>query len=276
MDDTDVLTADTVPAEPEALEEVTPDTAEGEATEGTDTEEQATDTRDFDAEIEAARKEAEENARKSFEEEAVLTAYRERARASDQWLATHAANEIRKTMVYAAETVDSGKATAAQVIAAINPDNLAKGLAGQLANAVQTEQLSIADQLQDRYLTDTYKDWRIPSDLIRQKEKALAERDTAALYRLRNEIIRRAVLENDVPKEAQKVAAEAAAKNKKAADVEKVRDGDKSRASAERPTAVSGGAAGKQDNAAIIANPSMPLSEKRAAFQREHGFAPNF
>lgn len=251
MEATDVLAADTVPADTEAPAEPTQDTAEVEATEGTDTEEQATDTRDFDAEkaeaVEAARNEAREEARKSFEEEAVLRTYRERQKSQAAWLANQSGEAVKKHaewLVAEVETAMNNGRPVSQVLASIKSENLARGWAGQLAAAVQSEQLMTAYQLQDDNLKRSYPDWRVPTDLQRQKEQAIAQGDTVKLYTVRDEIWRRAVLENEAPKEARKLAAEEAAKNKKAADVEKVREGDKARAQTERPTAVSGGAAG--------------------------------
>lgn len=251
MEATDVLAADTVPADTEAPAEPTQDTAEVEATEGTDTGEQATDTRDFDAEkaeaVEAARNEAREEARKSFEEEAVLRTYRERQKSQAAWLANQSGEAVKKHaewLVAEVETAMNNGRPVSQVLASIKSENLARGWAGQLAAAVQSEQLMTAYQLQDDNLKRSYPDWRVPTDLQRQKEQAIAQGDTVKLYTVRDEIWRRAVLENEAPKEARKLAAEEAAKNKKAADVEKVREGDKARAQTERPTAVSGGAAG--------------------------------
>ena len=265
MEDTDVLAPDTVPAEPEALEEATPDTADGEATEGTDTGEQAADTRDFDREkaeaVEAARKEAEENARKSFEEEAVLRAYRERTQRQSQWLSSQAANEAERFAQYVVSKLESGEMTGAQLMASIKPENLAKGWAGQLAGAVQSEQLQIAYDLQDQNLKRAYPEWRIPTGLQRAKETALAEGDSVTLYAVRDEIWRRAVLENEVPKEAQKAAAAAAANNKKAEGVEKLREGDKARAASERPTAVSGGSPAGNGMMTSAQIEAMPTSE---------------
>lgn len=246
MEATAVADADTVPAETEAPEEAIQDTAE-ESPEGTDTEEQATDTRDFEAEkaeaVEAARKAAIEEARKDFEEESVLNAYRNRTRQQGQWLASQAANEAQKFAEYVVGEVESGRMTGAQILASIKPENLAKGWAGMLAGAVQSEQLVTAYALQDGNLKKAYPDWRVPNDLARAKEKALAEGDTATLYQLRDEIWKRAVLENEVPKAAQELAKSEQEKNKKAAEVAKTLNGDKTRASAPAPTAVSGSGA---------------------------------
>ena len=269
--ETDVLVADTAPAEAEALE--IPDTAEAEAIEEADTEQQETDTRDFDKEIEEARKQAAEEARQSFEEESVIRAHRERSQNQSRWLATQAANEAEKFAQYIVGKLDSGEMTGAQLMASIKPDNLARGWAGQLAAAVQSEQLATAYSLQDETLKRQYPEWRIPSDLARAKENAIANADTVKLYTLRDEIWRRAVLENEVPKEAQKVAAETAAKNKKATDVEKVRDGDKARAQSERPTAVSGGAAldSKQSARTVLEDPNASLKQKQSAYKAIYG-----
>lgn len=238
MVETEVLAPDTAPAETEAPVEL--DTAEVEAT-GEDTGEQPEDTRDFDKEIEEARKQAAEEARQSFESEQVLKDHRARVQQSTAWLSSQASNELTKMLDWAVGEVESGRMTKDQLMRQVKPENLQRGLAGQLASAVQTQEMAAVDQLQDRFLIDTYKDWRIPQDLVRAKEQAIASGDTVGVYKARFEILKRAVLENDAPEQAKKLAGELAQKSKTAAQVRDAKAGDRERANAEQLTTIAGG-----------------------------------
>ncbi len=238
MDETEVQAPDTTPADTEAPET---DTAEVEA-QGEDTGEQPEDTRDFEAELEEARKQAAEEARQSFESEQSIKLHREQVQRSSAWLASQSVNELTKMLDWAAGEVESGRVTKDQLMRQIKPENLQSGLAGRLASAIQTQEMAAVDALQDRFLLDTYKEWRIPQDLVRAKEQAIAAGDTVGVYKARFEILKRAVLENDSPEVAKKLAAEQAQKSKTAAQVAATKAGDTARANAEQLTNTSGGA----------------------------------
>jgi hypothetical protein len=135
----------------------------------------------------------------------------------------------------------------------VKPENLAKGLAGQLASSVQTQQAYAVDQLQDAFLASDYKDWRVPPELVRAKEMAISRGDSVALYRVRTEIIKRAVLENDVPAEARKLAAEIAAKDKKAASVAATQRSDRDKANGVGPMTRGGNSVAGQKFTTMLA-----------------------
>lgn len=270
MVETEVLAPDTTPAETEApVSEL--DTAEVEAG-GEDTGEQPEDTRDFDKELEEARKQAADEARQSFESEQVIKSHREQVQRSTVWLSSQATNELTKMLDWAAGEVESGRMTKDQLMRQIKPENLQRGLAGQLASAVQTQEMAAVDVLQDRFLLDQYKDWRIPQDLVRAKEQAIASGDTVGVYKARFEILKRAVLENDVQAEAKKLAGELAQKSKTAAQVRDAKAGDTARANEGQLTNTSGGASagnGMMTSAQIEAIPMndwMNLPKARRDF----------
>lgn len=224
MVETDVLTPDTVTPEPEALQPQVEDTAEG--TEEADTETETEDTRDFDAELEAARKTAKEEALKELQTEEILKAHRQNQQRSMAWLATEAAKEIRKNMNFAAREAEKNGADA--VMSQVDMDNLARGIGMQMASHVATREVNATDQLQDQLLADSYPEWRIPTDLVRRKEAALANGDSVEFHKVRLEIAKRAVLENEVPKEAQKLTVAEQEKAKKAGDVARLQKGSAS------------------------------------------------
>lgn len=217
MAETDVLTPDTATSEPEALEPQVLDTAED--SEDADTETQTEDTRDFEAELEAARTAAKEEAVKELQTEELLKAHRQNVARSNQFLATEVGQEIRKTLAWAANAVEEGKMTAAQLLSQVNVDNLAKGIGQQIASSVSTQQVNGHDTVQAQMLAEVYPNWRVPNELARAKEVALANGDTIGYYRVQLEIVRAAARENEAQAEAKKMTAAELEKSKKAADV---------------------------------------------------------
>lgn len=192
-----------------------PETETLSETEDTGADEQ--DTEDFEAKLEAARTEAKEEAKRELERDTLIQSHKQRTVAANQWLSQNATNEIRKMVTFFAKEAESKGA--AEALLQLDPDNLMRGLAGQLAGHVQTREVTGTDQLEDQILADTYKDWRTPTDLIRRKEAALASGDSIEFRKVRFEILRRAVLENDVPNEAKKLTAAEQSKKQKASEV---------------------------------------------------------
>lgn len=242
-EDTAVLeVTDTPIAEAEAPET---DTAEVEVGDG-DTEKESADTEPTPELLtpereKAIREEAAQTAIAEMESKQTIEAYQRTSAAHNQWLNSTAASEIAGMIRWGVEKVESGQMTAAQVLAQINLQNIEGGTGLRLSSAIQTRDRQIVEQDQEAWLAKEYPGWRVPPELARKKEQALASGDTLAVRRIWREIDRAADREVELPKLAQKLAAENAAKDKKAAGVEKALEGDKARASAERPTAVSGG-----------------------------------
>jgi hypothetical protein len=118
-------------------------------------------------------------------------------------------------------------------------------LAGNLANAAALDQWQAISDDFTTHVRRVYPEWRPSVEMQRSLEQTLAlprehpER-LSRMFTLRWEFMRQAIKESEVPKEAKKVAAEIAAKNKKAGTVEQTLAGDKARANAERPTTTSG------------------------------------
>ena len=237
MPDTDVLTPDTTEASVDETLLVTEgDTEDTDSNE--DTETQADDTRDFEAELEAARTTAREEARNELQAEELLKDHRQKQARANQYLAQEAATEIRKNMAFAATSVENGTMTAAQLLSQVSMENLAAGIGGRIAASVATKEVADTDQFQDGLIAETYKDWRIPSDLVKRKEQALATGNTGEFHRVRFEIQRRAFIENEVPEAAKKLTAAEMAKAQKAREVAAMQKGGNSTG----PAKVSGSA----------------------------------
>lgn len=272
-EDTALLTPDTAPLEteapePELLTEL--DTAEVEG-EGEDTGSEEPDTRDFEAELEDARKQAVEDFRKSYEEQAFLANRQREIQQARQFLGGDVAGKFKSTIAHFLEQVETGRLTAAQAEKQINPDNLVKGYVGDLASAVQANELAASDEYDNRVIASMYKDWRIPSDLLKQKELARQQLRPDLLRAVNLEIIRRAVLENEVGAEAKKLAEDRAQKSKEAAKVAAVKQGDQARANADRPTSVSGGGS----NSSIMTTSqieAMPMAKWNALPQERRDY----
>lgn len=272
-EDTALLTPDTAPLEteapePELLTEL--DTAEVEG-EGEDTGSEEPDTRDFEAELEEARKQAVEDFRKSYEEQAFLANRQREIQQARQFLGGDVAGKFKSTIAHFLEQVETGRLTAAQAEKQINPDNLVKGYVGDLASAVQANELAASDEYDNRVIASMYKDWRIPSDLLKQKELARQQLRPDLLRAVNLEIIRRAVLENEVGAEAKKLAEDRAQKSKEAAKVAAVKQGDQARANADRPTSVSGGGS----NSSIMTTSqieAMPMAKWNALPQERRDY----
>lgn len=272
-EDTALLTPDTAPLEteapePELLTEL--DTAEVEG-EGEDTGSEEPDTRDFEAELEDARKQAVEDFRKSYEEQAFLANRQREIQQARQFLGGDVAGKFKSTIAHFLEQVETGRLTAAQAEKQINPDNLVKGYVGDLASAVQANELAASDEYDNRVIASMYKDWRIPSDLLKQKELARQQLRPDLLRAVNLEIIRRAVLENEVGAEAKKLAEDRAQKSKEAARVAAVKQGDQARANADRPTSVSGGGS----NSSIMTTSqieAMPMAKWNALPQERRDY----
>ena len=272
-EDTALLTPDTAPLEteapePELLTEL--DTAEVEG-EGEDTGSEEPDTRDFEAELEEARKQAVEDFRKSYEEQAFLANRQREIQQARQFLGGDVAGKFKSTIAHFLEQVETGRLTAAQAEKQINPDNLVKGYVGDLASAVQANELAASDEYDNRVIASMYKDWRIPSDLLKQKELARQQLRPDLLRAVNLEIIRRAVLENEVGAEAKKLAEDRAQKSTEAAKVAAVKQGDQARANADRPTSVSGGGS----NSSIMTTSqieAMPMAKWNALPQERRDY----
>lgn len=227
--------------------------------EAEDTGAEEQDTEDFEAKLEAARIKAKEEAKRELERDELIKSHKQRTIAANQWLSQNAADEIRKMLSWTAREAETKGA--AEVISQVNIDNLMRGLAGQLAGHVQTREVSGTDQLEDQILADTYKDWRIPTDLIRRKEAALAAGDSVEFRKVRFEILRRAVLENDVPQEAKKLTAAEQSKKQKATEVTNLQ-----KVSTSGPTKVSGTAV---RNAAAILDAMSDAEFDRLPLERQ-------
>lgn len=272
-EDTALLTPDTAlleteAPEPELLTEL--DTAEVEG-EGEDTGSEEPDTRDFEAELEDARKQAVEDFRKSYEEQAFLANRQREIQQARQFLGGDVAGKFKSTIAHFLEQVETGRLTAAQAEKQINPDNLVKGYVGDLASAVQANELAASDEYDNRVIASMYKDWRIPSDLLKRKELARQQLRPDLLRAVNLEIIRRAVLENEVGAEAKKLAEDRAQKSKEAARVAAVKQGDQARANADRPTSVSGGGS----NSSIMTTSqieAMPMAKWNALPQERRDY----
>jgi hypothetical protein len=242
--DTLTLAPDTSPVETEApvLEEVE-DTAE-ETTNDEDTGESTEDTPEAELLTPEKVKEIADEARKAalaeVQEQQTVKALQQRVAQSYDWYARRGTAEIKGIVEHFAKEVDSGK-TVEQALAAFNEDYIRNGAGARMASAVMTDQLALADQVNDQWISQEYKDWRIPSELVRRRELARGSGNTAEAIRVNNEIIRRAERENIVPSEAKKLAEVERAKSKSAAQVAAAKAGDSRRANAEMPTTVTGG-----------------------------------
>lgn len=242
----------------ESTEAPLEDTAEVE-TEGEDTGAEQEDTRDFDAELAAAREEARKAALAEVEEQNTIKELRTRVAQSNQWLAQHGSNEIQGIVRYFLDEVDSGRKTVAQALSELKPENIERGPAARMASAVITSQLAAMDDLQDGFLKQDYPDWRVPPDLQKRKEMALAKLDTVEMFNVRKEILRRAILENDVPKEAQKLREADAQKNQKTAANAALKGQDSQRAAAPAPTSARGG--GTRPRLTLDQIEKMPMAQ---------------
>jgi hypothetical protein len=277
--DTLTLAPDTSPVETEApvLEEVE-DTAE-ETTNDEDTGESTEDTPEAELLTPEKVKEIADEARKAalaeVQEQQTVKALQQRVAQSYDWYARRGTAEIKGIVEHFAKEVDSGK-TVEQALAAFNEDYIRNGAGARMASAVMTDQLALADQVNDQWISQEYKDWRIPSELVRRRELARGSGNTAEAIRVNNEIIRRAERENIVPSEAKKLAEVERAKSKSAAQVAAAKAGDSRRANAEMPTNVTGGSVSKQNLDAILNDMTQTPAARRAAYEKKHGFKPDF
>lgn len=240
--------------ETDQLEPVVEDVQEGE-----DTGEGQADTRDFEAELATAREEARKAALAEVEEQNAVKELRTRVAQSHQWLSRTGADEISNIVRYFVEEVESGKKTAAQALAELKPENIERGPGARMASAVITSQLAAWDDLQDAFLKADYPDWRIPPELTKRKEMALAKLDTVEMFNVRKDILRRAVMENDAPAEAKRLSEEQSKQTQKAAANAALKGQDSQRAAAPAPTSARGG--GTRPRLTLDQIEKMPMAQ---------------
>lgn len=271
-----VATPDTSPADSEAP--VLQDTAE-EPTPGEDTGESQEDTQPeylTPEREQAIREEARKTALAEVEEQQSIKALQQRVQQSEAWLQQRGVAEIKDIVKHFVNEVESGRKTGAEALNELNDAYLQRGAAARMASAVMTEQLALARGVNESWVRERFPEWRIPTDLIKRRDLAAARLDTAELLRVENEIILRAAEENVVPKKAETLAKDIAAKNQKASEVAETRKRDADRASADRPTTTTGGGTGgvgitSFNDAAAAYNKGQITGTQYASYAKQFG-----
>ena len=234
--------------------------------------------RDFDAEITAAREEAANEARESLRVEL------EEKQSKERYVrdVTEAVNfrqqvgvqKLRNFAGWLADQMDKG-ATKEEALRSVNPQVL-NALAADIEGMAATEQWQNIGSNFDAYVKKNYSEWKPSAELMRKHELAVTSKDPQKMFDARWELMRAAIIDVEVPKAAEELAKQLNAKSKSAAQVAQAKAGDSRRANAEMPTNVTGGSVSKQNLDAILNDMTQTPAARRAAYEKKHGFKPDF
>lgn len=266
---------ETAPVETEAPEyletdEVVDESPETEGTEEAETEDERLDPEEVEKRIQAAI--AEREAEWKAEQEA--QGYKARVTEAERVLSQTAARSIGNIVAWAAKQVEEGK-TADEVMRLLNQQAVA-AVAGPLASAVSTQEYEARIALMDSYQQRVAPSWKPSVELVRQMERARNSGDPRTVFESQLEYIRQMVIETEGPKLSEKALKEREEQAKKAGTVAAKRQETAARAAKPGPTTGVGGNGTPPANRDVIGNPKVSMAEQRRAFEKLHGFAPDF
>lgn len=257
---------------PEYLEtdEVVDASPETDGTEEAETEEERLDPEEVEKRIQAAI--AEREAEWKAEQEAQAYQYQV-AQAGRQFKrATDVA--IRNVVEWAAKEAESGKSTS-EVLANLNAKVL-EDIVEPLTSAVSTMEYEARVHLMDAYQKKVAPNWRPSPELVRHMERAVKSGNPRVAFESHFDYIRQMVIETEGPKLSEKALKEREEQAKKAGTVAAKRQETAERAAKPGPTTGVGGRGAPPADRDVIGNPKVPIAEQRRAFEKLHGFAPDF
>lgn len=257
---------------PEYLEtdEVVDASPETDGTEEAETEEERLDPEEVEKRIQAAI--AEREAEWKAEQEAQH--YKSRVTEAERVLGQTAARSISNIVEWAAKQIETGKTTD-EVMRLLNQQAVA-AVAGPLAAAVSTQEYEARIALMDAYQQKVAPSWKPSVELVRQMERARNSGDPRTVFESQLDYIRQMVIETEGPKLSEKALKEREEQAKKAGTVAAKRQQTAERAAKPGPTTGVGGNGAPPADRDVIGNPKVPIAEQRRAFEKLHGFAPDF
>lgn len=200
--------------------------------------------------------------------------YKARLTESEKTLSFNASRSITNMVAWAAKQVEEGKS--AQEVAALINARAVESIAGPMAAAVSTQEYEARIQMLDQYQKKQAPDWRPSAELVRKMETARSSGDPRKAFESQLDYLREMVLEAEGPKLVEKALKERDAKAKKAGDVAALKADAEQKQSQGRPTSGVGGNGAPPADRDVIGNPKVSMAEQRRAFEKLHGFAPDF
>lgn len=266
--------AETVQLEGEAPEYQETDTPVNEEPETDGAEDAETEATLTEEDVEERIKQAISEREAEWQAQQDSESYKARLSESEKTLSAEAARGITQMVGWATKLVEEGK-TAQEVTALINSRAVAS-LAEPLAAAISTQEYEARTHLLDQYQKKVAPDWRPSPDLVRKMEQARNSRDPRRAFESHMEYLREMVLEVDGPKLVEKALLEREEKTKKAGQLAAKKSDVEQKQSQARPTSGVGGNGAPVASRDVIGNPKVSMAEQRRAFEKLHGFAPDF
>lgn len=266
---------ETAPVETEAPElletdQVLDESPETDGTEEAETEDERLDPEEVEKRVQQAI--AEREAEWKAEQEA--QGYKARVSEAEKVLGQTAARSIGNIIAWAAKQVEEGK-TADEVMRLLNQQAV-NAVAGPLAAAVSTQEYEARISLMDSYQQKVAPSWKPSVELVRQMERARNSGDPRTVFESQLDYIRQMVIETEGPKLSEKALKEREEQAKKAGTVAAKRQETAERAARPGPTTGVGGNGAPPADRDVIGNPKVSMAEQRRAFEKLHGFAPDF
>ena len=221
--------------------------------------------------VEAAK--AELKAQQEAERAEAITKFQqaERAKRIDQAARDRqgaALQSVASIAAFVAKEVDEGRLTPANLAQGLNPKVL-ENIAVRL-DSMSFEHINSAhEETYDNYLASKYPGFAIPSDLARQRERAVAANDWEGIATSKLAILEAALATKVEAKVRAEVEAELADKQK--TDATKANEAKPKRSG---PTGVTGAAPVGGSNRAVLDSASPMSAEYRRAYRAEYGIDP--
>lgn len=270
---------DTAVLEPTSVEEAAPEELEDESTndELGDTEEPETLTREQAIELAEERAKA-AVAEKEQEWKAQVSSetYKREVQAANRELGNDVFARVDNLLGWAAKKfLEDGKSLA-EVQQERSPEVIQK-IVNPLMAAAFSNQWEAQRTHFDAYVEKVAPEWKPSVQLAKRMEYALTQRNPGLLIEAHWEYMADAIRSTEVPKGVAEALKAEKEKQKPGKAVAAEQKADAVRGSQKLPTSGSGGAVASPENlSSVIADQSKPVAERRSAFEKLHGFTPNF
>ena len=276
MADTETAVLELPSVDESALETETVDESINEGEPNSEDQETETLTR------EEAEKLAEDRATAAIaEKEAEWTAQREsetykrEIAASDQELQRALGSKVDGLIKWVGDQVENGRSVS-EVLQARNP-LVVQNIVEPLMAAAFSNQWEAQRTHFDAHVKGIAPEWKPSVELAKRMEQAVASRDPSRLIKAHYEYMADAIRSTEVPKGVAEALKAEKEKQKPGKAVAAEQKADAVRGSQKLPTSGTGGAVASPENLSnVIADQSKPVAERRSAFEKLHGFTPNF